>query len=68
MLAALDEIAAARGATVTAISLAWLRQQPTVTAPIASVRNTSQLKALIESTRLELTHEEIVALNTASVA
>lgn len=66
VLAALDEIAAAKDASVTAVSLAWVRQQPTIAAPIASVRNTSQLRGLIESTRLELTQEEIQALNAAS--
>lgn len=66
VLAALDEVSEAHGASVTAVSLAWLRQQPTVAAPIASARNTAQLDGLIESMRLELTHDEIVSLNEAS--
>ena len=39
MLAALDEIAAAHGVEPAAVALAWLREQPTVLAPIASARN-----------------------------
>ncbi|MBO1902809.1 aldo/keto reductase [Leucobacter weissii] len=66
VLAALDEIAAAHGAEVTTVSLAWLRQQLTVTAPIASARNTEQLPALLASLELELNPAELAALTAAS--
>ena len=66
VLSALDEVAARHDASVTAVSLAWVRQQPTVAAPIASARNASQLVALIESTRLELTHDDLVQLGEVS--
>ena len=66
VLAALDEIAAAHQVSVTSASLAWLRQQPTAAAPIASARNTEQLADLLASVSLELTDGELAALGEAS--
>lgn len=66
VLAALDAVAADRGAEVATVALAWLRQQPTVAAPIASARNTTQLPALLAALTLELTHSELEALTSAS--
>jgi aryl-alcohol dehydrogenase-like predicted oxidoreductase len=66
VLAALDEVAAVRGTTVTAVSLAWLRQQPTVVATIASARTVDQLADLLASTRLTLDPDELSALDAAS--
>lgn len=62
LLGALDTIAAARGVSVTAVALAWLRQQPTVAAPIASARTVDQVAALAESFDLNLTEEELSQL------
>ena len=66
VLAALDAVAAEHGVDVASVSLAWLRQQPTVVAPIASARTVSQLPALLASASLELTREELAALDAAS--
>ena len=66
VLAALDEVAATHGARVATVALAWLRQQPTVAAPIASARNTAQLSALLASLELELTQSEVDQLSAAS--
>jgi aryl-alcohol dehydrogenase (NADP+) len=62
MLAALDEIAAAHETEPAAVALAWLRQQPTVLAPIASARNPEQLNPLIASVSLTLSSEELATL------
>jgi aryl-alcohol dehydrogenase-like predicted oxidoreductase len=62
VLAALDDVAAARGTTVAAVALAWLRAQPTVAAPIASARSVEQLAELLAMTDLELTAEELAQL------
>lgn len=62
LLGILDTIAADRGVTVTAVALAWLRQQPTVAAPIASARTVEQVAALVESFDLVLTEEELTQL------
>jgi aryl-alcohol dehydrogenase-like predicted oxidoreductase len=66
VLAALDDIAATRQTTVAAVSLAWLRAQPAVVAPIASARTASQLAELLPVADLRLTAEEVVRLSTAS--
>ncbi|MEV8606794.1 aldo/keto reductase [Amycolatopsis sp. NPDC051373] len=67
VLAALDSIASAHGASVASVALAWLRVQPTVAAPIASARTPEQLTDLVASVALELTGAEVEALNKASV-
>ncbi|MDO9410357.1 aldo/keto reductase [Patulibacter sp.] len=66
VLAALDEVAAAHDAPVTAVSIAWLASRPTVTAPIASARNVAQLDALLQGARLQLRSDELAALDAAS--
>ncbi len=62
MLAALDEISAAHGVEPAAVAVAWLREQPTVLAPIASARNEGQLAPLLAAVELELDGEEIARL------
>jgi aryl-alcohol dehydrogenase-like predicted oxidoreductase len=62
MLAALDEISAAHRVEPAAVGLAWLREQPTVTAPIASARNIDQLAPLLHSVDLTLSAGELAHL------
>ncbi|NLA64435.1 MAG: aldo/keto reductase [Leucobacter sp.] len=62
LLEALDNIAYAHDVEVASVALAWLRQQPTVAAPIASARNVAQLPALLASMSLELSGAELSAL------
>ncbi|MER6014130.1 aldo/keto reductase [Streptomyces bluensis] len=66
VLAALDEIAGARGAEIATVALAWLAAQPTVVAPIASARTVEQLPALVAVAELTLTEEELAKLTEAS--
>ncbi|GAQ55594.1 aldo/keto reductase [Streptomyces acidiscabies] len=66
VLAALDEVAEARGAEVATVALAWLAAQPTVAAPIASARVVEQLPALLAVGELELTEAEVGRLTEAS--
>ncbi len=66
VLAALDEVAEAHGASVATVALAWLAAQPTVAAPIASARTVEQLPALLGVAELALTDEELVRLTQAS--
>ena len=47
MLEKLDQIAKERNASVSSIALAWLRQQKTVSAPIASATKLEQIKELM---------------------
>ncbi|MEW2549634.1 aldo/keto reductase [Streptomyces sp. NPDC047002] len=66
VLAALDEVAAARGAAHATVALAWLARRPTVVAPIASARTVEQLPALLAAGALRLTDEEMTRLTEAS--
>lgn len=68
ILAALDEIAAARDATQAQVALAWLASRPGVAAPIASATTLEQLGELSESARLALLPHEIDRLDRASAA
>ena len=65
MLAVMDGIAAETGASLPAIALAWLRNQPGIPAPIASATSVEQLAQLIESARLELSADQLAALTAA---
>ncbi|WP_411699503.1 aldo/keto reductase [Conyzicola sp.] len=66
VLAALDAVASERGVAVASVALAWLRTRPGVVAPLASARTTGQLPDLIASAPLELTADDIAALDAAS--
>lgn len=66
VLAAMEEVATARGAELATVALAWLAQQPTVVAPIASARTPEQLPALLALHDLQLTEAELQALTAAS--
>jgi aryl-alcohol dehydrogenase-like predicted oxidoreductase len=55
---AAEEIAAARGATVPQVAIAWLRDVEGVTAPIVGPRTFDQLEDLLGSVDLVLTPEE----------
>ena len=68
VLAALDEIAAARQVAVAAVALAWLAAQPTVLAPVASARTPAQLAEALQFVDLRLGDEEIAQLSAASAA
>jgi aryl-alcohol dehydrogenase-like predicted oxidoreductase len=65
-LAALDGIAAAHDVAVAAVALAWLADQPTVTAPIASARTPEQLTDLLPLLDLHLTPAELDQLSAAT--
>ncbi|OWQ97877.1 aldo/keto reductase [Sphingopyxis witflariensis] len=65
VLAVLDGIAAETGATLSQIALAWVAQQPGVTAPIASATTVTQLEELLGSMKLELRADQLAALSAA---
>jgi aryl-alcohol dehydrogenase-like predicted oxidoreductase len=66
VLSAVDTVAAARGATPASVALAWLASRPTVVAPIASARTVEQLTELLPFAELELSAEELEALDRSS--
>ena len=66
ILAALDSISTLHQTVPASIAIAWLLQQPTITAPIASATSIEQLHALIAAVTLPLTQGDIKTLNEAS--
>jgi len=66
ILAALDAVAAAHGATPAQIALAWLMARPGLTAPIASATSVAQLQELAGAAHLALSPQDIAALDEAS--
>jgi len=63
---ALEEIGDAHGTSIAATTLAWLRAQPTVAAPIASARTPEQVPDLLAGARLELADDEVDRLRSVS--
>lgn len=66
VLAALDVVSAAHGASLAQVALAWLAAQPGITAPIASATSVAQVEDLLGSIDLTLTPDELAALDVAS--
>ncbi|MGE0797872.1 MAG: aldo/keto reductase [Lautropia sp.] len=66
ILAALDTVAARHRVVPATVALAWLIARPSITAPIASATSREQLQDLIRAATLELSREDIAALDAAS--
>jgi aryl-alcohol dehydrogenase-like predicted oxidoreductase len=63
VLGAVDEVAAEHGTTDSAVALAWLRAQPTISAPISSARTGEQLAEQLPMLSLELSEEDLARLS-----
>ena len=63
MLQKLDQIANERQTSVSAIALAWLRSQPTVSTPIASATKVEQIKEIMPV--IELSGSDLQALTNS---
>lgn len=63
---ALDEVAAAVGATDGQVAIAWLLSRPGVTSPIASATSVAQLQELVAAAQLRLAPELLARLDAAS--
>lgn len=63
LLGKLDQLAQHHHTSVAAISLAWLRAQPTIAAPIASARNVEQLAEIMPI--IQLSAEELQLLTNS---
>ncbi|MFT9008569.1 MAG: aldo/keto reductase [Bifidobacterium sp.] len=68
VVAAMDEIAKSHDVAIATVALAWLRHQPQIAGPIASARIPEQLPALLASTKLDLSADELSTLDKASAA
>ena len=64
VLTVMDEIAKNYNVSLSAVALAWLRVQPTVSVPIASARTVEQVEEIIQV--VELSVEEVEKLNGVS--
>ena len=61
---AVAKVAADRGVSRAQIALAWVSKHPAVTAPIVGVTKPQQLEDAIASVDIELTADEISALES----
>lgn len=66
ILDALDQVASNVGSQPASVALAWLMAVPSITAPIASVTSTEQLKDLENAVKLQLTADDLSLLDQAS--
>lgn len=64
VIAALGEIAAEQHSSISAVALAWLRQQDVVSTPIASARTIQQVQEIMPI--VELSVEQLSKLSSAS--
>jgi aryl-alcohol dehydrogenase-like predicted oxidoreductase len=65
VLPVVDAVAAETGASLAAVSLAWLMRQPGIAAPIASASRPEQLDVQFEALRLELSDDQLARLTAA---
>ncbi|MGB8896352.1 MAG: aldo/keto reductase [Pseudolabrys sp.] len=65
ILKALDEVAARHSALPAQIALAWLIAKPIITAPIVSATGLRQLGEILKAPQINLSREDIAALDAA---
>lgn len=66
ILGALEIVSRRHNTVPSVIAIAWLIQQPMITAPIVSATSTDQWNELIQATRVKLAPDDISILETAS--
>jgi aryl-alcohol dehydrogenase-like predicted oxidoreductase len=66
ILAAMDQVARATGATLAQIALAWLMTRKTIAAPITSATSVEQLEESLGALSLNLSPAHLAALDAAS--
>jgi aryl-alcohol dehydrogenase-like predicted oxidoreductase len=64
VLTVMDEVAKNHNVSLSAVALAWLRAQPSVSVPIASARTLKQVEEIVQV--VELSVEEVEKLNAIS--
>jgi aryl-alcohol dehydrogenase-like predicted oxidoreductase len=64
VLTVMDEVAKNHNVSLSAVALAWLRSQPSVSVPIASARTVEQVEEIVQV--VELGVEEVEKLNAVS--
>jgi aryl-alcohol dehydrogenase-like predicted oxidoreductase len=66
VLEVVREFGAARNASPAQVALAWLLTRPAVTSVLLGARDRSQLEANLSASALDLTAEEVAALDSVS--
>lgn len=66
VLDVLEDVAAAHGTDPASVALAWAGADGKITAPLAATTNTAQLDQLFAASTLELTPDQVAALDGAS--
>ena len=66
VLSAVDQVAAAVGATPSQVALAWIVHRPGITAPIVSATSVAQLRELLGALDLRLDADAVATLDRAS--
>ena len=66
ILDALETISTRHSISYSAVSLAWLMEQKSVVAPIASVTKEKHLDAFLEAVNVQLSHDDLKLLSEAS--
>jgi aryl-alcohol dehydrogenase-like predicted oxidoreductase len=64
VITTMDEVAKNHNVSLSAVALAWLRAQPSVSVPIASARTVEQVQEIVQV--VELSVEEVEKLNAIS--
>jgi aryl-alcohol dehydrogenase-like predicted oxidoreductase len=64
VITTMDEVAKNHNVSLSAVALAWLRAQPSVSVPIASARTVEQVEEIVQV--VELSVEEVEKLNAIS--
>jgi aryl-alcohol dehydrogenase-like predicted oxidoreductase len=63
LLDKMEKVARAHDAKLAEVAIAWLRDRPSVVAPIASATNLDQVRSLVRGAHLKLSAEEIALLS-----
>ena len=66
IVAALEKLSSQTGASLAQVALAWLRYRPIPVIPIIGARKLKQLEDNLASLKLNLTPEQVKALDDAS--
>src|SRR5690606_34185884 len=66
VLAALDAVAARRGASPAQVALAWIMAKPAIGGPIASATSVTQLRELMGALDVALSADDVAELDRAS--
>ncbi|MCJ7543976.1 MAG: aldo/keto reductase, partial [Phycisphaerae bacterium] len=62
-LAALRDLAQAKGVTANQVVLAWIRRNPAVTVPVFSISSEAQLRENLGALEVRLSDEELKSLD-----